>query len=180
MRSRVLVHTILAALVATSTLTGCKGGFHWPWAKKTSTTQPGSQPPPVTGTGGDHPLGERPIIGGAGEVQRGQFAPVYFDYDSARVKPSEMSKLEAVANALKANTKKLIIEGHTDERGTAEYNRALGERRAGSAREALIRLGIDTSRISTVSYGKEKPADPGHDEAAGAKNRRDEFVITSQ
>ena len=83
-------------------------------------------------------------------MQRGQFAPVYFDYDSARIKPSEMSKVEAVANTLKGNTKKLIIEGNTDERGTAEYNRALGERRAGAAREALIRLGIDTSRISTV------------------------------
>ena len=74
-------------------------------------------------------------------------------------------------------TTKLLIEGNCDERGTEEYNRALGERRALAAREALAKLGIDPMRIRTISYGKDKPADPGHDEAAWAKNRRDDFVL---
>jgi peptidoglycan-associated lipoprotein len=67
------------------------------------------------------------------------------------------------------------VEGHCDERGTAEYNRALGERRAGAAREELVRMGVEAERITTISYGKDRPADPGHDEASWAKNRRCEF-----
>lgn len=75
---------------------------------------------------------------------------------------------------------KILIEGHCDERGTAEYNLALGERRANSAKQYLVQLGISESRISTVSYGKERPVDPGHNEAAWAKNRRAHFVIVSR
>ena len=71
---------------------------------------------------------------------------------------------------------KLLIEGNCDERGTEEYNRALGERRALAAREALAKLGVDPMRIRTISYGKDKPVDPGHDESAWTKNRRDDFV----
>ena len=103
---------------------------------------------------------------------------VHFAFDSAAIKSSEDSNLEAVAAALKsdANTK-LLIEGNCDDRGTEEYNRSLGERRALAAREALAKDGIDPSRIRTISYGKDKPADPGHDDAAWAKNRRDDFVL---
>jgi peptidoglycan-associated lipoprotein len=72
---------------------------------------------------------------------------------------------------------KIVIEGHCDERGTAEYNIALGERRAKSVKRYLINLGVDSSQLSTISYGEERPADPGHNEAAWAKNRRAEFVI---
>ncbi len=71
----------------------------------------------------------------------------------------------------------LIIEGNCDERGTEEYNRSLGERRALALREALSNAGIDPQRIRTISYGKDKPADPGHDESAWAKNRRGDFVL---
>ncbi|MGO9528724.1 MAG: OmpA family protein [Verrucomicrobiia bacterium] len=110
----------------------------------------------------------------------GQFAAVLFDYDSARIRPSEQSKLEAVAAYMKANPGKLVVEGHCDERGTAEYNRALGERRAIAARDELVKLGVDTSRMSTISYGKDRPADPGHDEMAWGKNRRCEFVVVNQ
>ena len=74
----------------------------------------------------------------------------------------------------------VTIEGHCDERGTAEYNLALGERRAVAAQSYLVALGIPASRIKTVSYGKEFPFDPGHDEAAYAKNRRAQFVITAK
>ena len=103
---------------------------------------------------------------------------VYFDYDSASVKSSEESKLAAVASALKSDSSAdLLIEGNCDERGTEEYNRALGERRALASREALANAGIDASRVATRSYGQDKPADPGHAEAAWRKNRRDEFVL---
>ena len=103
---------------------------------------------------------------------------VHFKYDSAAVQKTEKANLQAVAQALSADSKtKLLIEGHCDERGTEEYNRSLGERRALAAREALAKLGVDPSRVRTISYGKDKPVDPGHDEAAWAKNRRDDFVL---
>ena len=76
------------------------------------------------------------------------------------------------------NSSEIIIAGFTDERGTAEYNRGLGERRAGSVRESLIAQGVDGNRIQTVSFGMEMPADSGHDEAAWAKNRRAEIGVT--
>ena len=103
---------------------------------------------------------------------------VYFAFDSAAVKKSEQENLRAVADALsKDSSAKLLIEGHCDERGTEEYNRSLGERRALALREALAKLGVDPSRIRTISYGKDHPADTGHDESAWSKNRRGEFVL---
>ena len=103
---------------------------------------------------------------------------VHFAYDSAAIKHSEQSSLQAVASALSSDSStKLLIEGNCDERGTEEYNRSLGERRALAAREALAKLGVDPSRIRTISYGKDKPVESGHDEAAWAKNRRDDFVL---
>jgi peptidoglycan-associated lipoprotein len=125
-------------------------------------------------------VGARPLVGAEGLPEHGQFPAVLFDYDSARIRPSEESKLEAVAAYLKANPGKLVVEGHCDERGTAEYNRALGERRALAARDELVKLGVDTGRMSTISYGRERPADTGHDETAWAKNRRCEFVVVNQ
>jgi peptidoglycan-associated lipoprotein len=103
---------------------------------------------------------------------------VHFAYDSSIVKKSESSNLQAVASALSSDpSTKLLIEGHCDERGTEEYNRSLGERRALALREALAKLGVDPSRVRTISYGKDRPADPGHDESAWSKNRRGEFVL---
>ena len=103
---------------------------------------------------------------------------VYFAYDSAVVRDSEKANLQAVANTLAADpATKLLIEGNCDERGTEEYNRALGERRALAAREALTKMGVDPMRMFTRRYGKDKPADPAHNEAAWAKNRRDDFVL---
>jgi len=103
---------------------------------------------------------------------------VYFDYDRSTVKSSERGKVENVAGHLKGNrANKLLIEGHCDERGTEEYNRALGERRALSLREYLVRLGVDADRVRTISYGEDKSASPGHDEAAWSKNRRGEFIL---
>ncbi len=105
---------------------------------------------------------------------------VYFDFDSSVIKASEKPKVSAVADYLKANSAKAVrIEGNCDERGTEEYNRALGERRALAVREELIRLGIDPTRADTISYGKDRPVDPGHDESAWRKNRRDDFIVLS-
>jgi len=105
---------------------------------------------------------------------------VYFDFDRATIKSSEESKLQEVATYLKNNAGKLlIIEGNCDERGTEKYNLSLGERRALAAREYLANLGIDPQRIKTVTYGASKPADPGHDEEAWKKNRRDEMVVVT-
>jgi peptidoglycan-associated lipoprotein len=103
---------------------------------------------------------------------------VYFEFDRSEVKPGEVAKVQDVANYLKSNpANKLLIEGHCDERGTEEYNRALGERRALAAREVLVRLGIAADRVRTLSYGEDRPAVEGHDEAAYSKNRRDEFIL---
>ena len=103
---------------------------------------------------------------------------IHFDFDSAVIRDSEKDNLTQVAAALQGDkTTKLMIEGDCDERGTEEYNRSLGERRAEAAREALVGMGVDADRIHTISYGKDKPADAGHDEAAWSKNRRDDFVL---
>ncbi len=103
---------------------------------------------------------------------------IHFDFDSATIKPSEESKLQDVANFLKGNPgDALRIEGNCDERGTEKYNLSLGDRRSLAAREYLANLGVDPMRIQTVTFGASKPVDPGHDEAAWSKNRRDEFVV---
>ena len=94
------------------------------------------------------------------------------------IQSDEKAKVSAVADYLKANGQDAVeIEGHCDVRGTEEYNRSLGERRALAVREELIRLGVDASRVDTVSFGEDRPADPGRDESAYRKNRRGEFVL---
>ncbi|MDZ4816712.1 MAG: OmpA family protein [Verrucomicrobiota bacterium] len=106
---------------------------------------------------------------------------VYYDYDRATVKASERPKLEAVAIYLKANPKAtLYVVGHCDVRGTMEYNRTLGEKRANSARDFLMGQGINGNRIGTLSYGSEKPAVQGDGEDAYAKNRRSEFGLVKK
>ena len=104
---------------------------------------------------------------------------VYFDFDRFAIRPDQQPKLAEVANYLQANPGvQLKVEGYCDERGTEEYNRALGERRAIAAREFLIqRHNVDPGRITTVSFGEDRPADPGQNEEAYAKNRRAEFVV---
>jgi peptidoglycan-associated lipoprotein len=109
------------------------------------------------------------------------FKDIYFDFDRYDLGPDAMEILRASAKVLlKYPGVKIQIEGHCDERGTREYNLALGERRANSARQYLMSLNVPGDRISTISYGHEKPIDPGHDEGAWAKNRRAHFVILSK
>jgi len=103
---------------------------------------------------------------------------IHFDFDKYDIRPTDAGILkENAALLVKFPNVKIQIEGHCDERGTVEYNLALGERRANSAKRYLISLGIPEKRISTISYGKERPSDPGHNEEAWAKNRRAELVI---
>jgi len=103
--------------------------------------------------------------------------PVYFAFDNYNVSSQQVPKIEAAAKYMQANSSVgLIIEGHCDERGSAEYNMGLGEKRALAVREYLVNLGIPETRLQTISYGLERPADAGHSEASWMRNRRDELV----
>jgi peptidoglycan-associated lipoprotein len=106
------------------------------------------------------------------------YEPVYFGYDSSSVTTGETYKVQQVAQHLNANPRHaVIVQGHTDERGSREYNLALGERRALAVRQVLMSLGISPDRIQTLSYGEEMPAVPGFDESAWSMNRRAEFQL---
>jgi peptidoglycan-associated lipoprotein len=97
---------------------------------------------------------------------------VYFDFDSSNIRSEDLPVLDAHASRLASSGNRVRIEGHTDERGTREYNMALGERRANTVRRYLMSRGVASSQIEVVSYGEERPADPGHNETAWARNRR--------
>lgn len=106
------------------------------------------------------------------------FRNILFSYDQFTLTPQASATLDGVAEWLKSNPSKMVlIEGHCDERGTAEYNLALGDRRANSAKTYLVQLGVDAGRIYTISYGEERPIAIGSTESAWAKNRRDSFKL---
>ena len=105
---------------------------------------------------------------------------IHFDFDKSNIRGDDVGALDQKVSILQANSGATIrVSGHCDERGSDEYNLALGNRRAMSAKQYLVSHGIDGNRIETTSYGKERPIDPGHAEGAWAKNRRDEFEILS-
>jgi peptidoglycan-associated lipoprotein len=191
MKTTKLIFPLVLALAATLATTGCK---HKPVSV---TPLPGQNPPLVSepGAGGTLPPGGA-INPGENQPGGGVLASaetfdnmladraalaaytIHFAFDSSVIRNSEKANLAAVAAALSADANaKLLIEGNCDERGTEEYNRSLGERRALAAREALAKLGVDPMRIETRSFGKDKPVDPGHDESAWSQNRRDDFVL---
>ncbi len=195
MKMNQMIFPLVLALVATLAATGCNKGPIKP------TPLPGSRAAQVGNDGGAGTLSNGGTVGGndttAGTgpgggplAGRDEFDgmikdpaalaahTVLFAFDSAVVKKGEQSKISAVAAALASSASdKLLIEGNCDERGTEEYNRALGERRALALREALSKAGVSPDRIRTISYGKDKPADPGHNEAAWSKNRRGDFIL---
>lgn len=112
------------------------------------------------------------------DIAQKNLRDIYFDFDSYELRADQRATLEANASWLMANTSyKVIIEGHCDERGTDEYNLALGDRRANAARSYLQHLGVATERLSTISYGEAYPVDPGHHESAWSKNRRAHFGV---
>lgn len=140
----------------------------------------------ITGTSGISNIGisETSIVG-KGSLGEGimikQLKMIRFAFDDYSLSNEAQSVLIDNAQWLKSNPDiKIQIEGHCDERGSEEYNLALGEKRAVSARDYLIQLGMQADRMSVISYGKEKPLNPGHDEKAWSENRRDEFVIVTR
>jgi peptidoglycan-associated lipoprotein len=169
--------------------------------KNPPVARPLPPPPNVGNTGGNPPpppptpvpdttpippeptISEDPLAAGDLDVinKNSPFQPVFFGVDSFEVDPTAQQALTANAGILKKYPAWVItLEGHCDERGTAEYNLALGEKRALAAKTYLVSLGVPADRLRTVSYGKEFPFDPGHDEGAWSKNRRAHFVVTSK
>ncbi|MCX5840455.1 MAG: peptidoglycan-associated lipoprotein Pal [Deltaproteobacteria bacterium] len=115
----------------------------------------------------------------AAEKEQTAFEDIYFAFDKSTIEPEAREILKRLASLLGSNKNySLVIEGHCDERGTVEYNLALGQRRADAAMKYLVDLGLDKESIKTITYGKERPLDPGHDEEAWVKNRRAHFLTT--
>jgi peptidoglycan-associated lipoprotein len=115
---------------------------------------------------------------GGGAAEAGSFRPIYFEFDSAELLPAARQELQTLAAWLRrAAVATVTIEGHADQRGTAEYNVGLGERRAHAIREYLVQLGVTAARLSTISFGEERPAMAGDGEASWARNRRGELVV---
>ena len=113
------------------------------------------------------------------EKEQTAFEDIYFVFDKSTIEPEAREILKRLASLLSSNKNySLVVEGHCDERGTVEYNLALGQRRADAAMKYLVDLGLDKESIKTITYGKERPLDPGHDEEAWAKNRRAHFLTT--
>jgi len=116
---------------------------------------------------------------GLPEVHGQKLQTAYYDYQVSTVREDAKAALTADAEILKSNpTARVRLEGNCDERGSTQYNVALGQRRADAARDYLVSLGVKSSHLTVTSYGKERPADPGHDDAAWARNRRVELTVT--
>ena len=166
--------------------------------KKPPVARPGS-PPPAAGAAGPRPGAPEPVQESlpvpaepiasdtlsATDIdtlnRNSPFQPVFYAYDQDTIDGAGQQALNGNAELMKKYpTWVVTIEGHSDERGTAEYNLALGERRALAARNYLVSLGVPADRLRTVSYGKEFPFEPGHDETSWSKNRRAHFVVTSK
>jgi peptidoglycan-associated lipoprotein len=163
---------ILAAAVVALFAAGC--------AKKQQETPPTPPPvPPTTETTPPPaPPPAPPPTPAPPSLSSGDFQAAFFDYDSAVLRADAQAVLDANARLLREHADaNITIEGHCDERGTVEYNQALGEQRAMAARSYLVAAGIATGRIQVVSYGKERPFDLGHDDSAWAQNRRAHFVL---
>lgn len=119
------------------------------------------------------------LIGGSASPEGGPLADVYFDYDQAGLSDAARATLDRHAQWLQARPDvRVSVAGHCDERGTVDYNLALGDQRAKAVREYLVSLGVAEARLTAVSYGKERPVDNGHDDAAWAKNRRAHFAVS--
>jgi peptidoglycan-associated lipoprotein len=193
MRSAVAQAAVVLVLVGAVAATSCGG-------KKPPVARP--IPPPPASTNADprrppappEPVSEPTIVppepvredrissASLDDLNRSSpLKPIFFDYDSADISADAQAVLTENAGILKRYaTWAVTIEGHCDERGTAEYNLALGERRAGAAKAYLVSLGVSADRLRTVSYGKEFPFEAGHDTTAFSKNRRAHFVITAK
>lgn len=141
----------------------------------TATTTDGAKTEGKAATGSEVKSG--PIAGGETAAAGGLSHTVYFDFDSSSYHPEDRNTIIGQSKLLLTNRgKKVTLEGHCDERGTTEYNMALGLRRAKAVKEAMVAQGVKGDQVKTVTYGKSRPAQEGHDEAAWRLNRRVEFV----
>ncbi len=164
---------LISLLLAAFVLAGCSSTSNEPVPEPEPA--PVEQPQPV-----EAPVEPEPIpsdFDSAGNAIDASGRPVsrtfYFDYDKSVLRPADLAALEMHAQILRRNADRtIVLEGHCDERGTREYNLALGERRADAVRSFLLSAGVSAGQVETVSYGEEQPADPGHDEAAWQRNRR--------
>ena len=191
---RVVSKVSIAGVLCVLVVSACGG-------KKPPVARPLPPPPPPAGSGSasrppapPEPVAEPTIVppepvrderissASLDDLNRNSpLKPAFFEYDSSELTSDAQRALNDNAGLLKQYPAWTVtIEGHCDERGTAEYNLALGERRAVAARAYLVSLGVSADRLRTVSYGKEFPFDPGHEETAYAKNRRAHFVITAK
>ena len=178
MVKRISLSAVILALVA-----GCSSGVKLndvPVEDKSATSTAGAGVGRGAGAGGSGQSGVTPVdISASGANADGPVNVariIYFDFDSYSIKPEFQSLIEAHSRFLKANpNRKVVIEGHTDERGGREYNLALGQKRAEAVRRSLNLLGVQDAQMEAVSYGKEKPAVQGNDESAYAQNRRAEL-----
>jgi len=158
-----------ALMMAVALLSGCGGKKQEP-IPEPAPPAPAPPPPPPPAP---EPMPEPPKT-----LMQGDLTDVFFDFDKSDLKPEARNKLTANGGKLlEAVDSRVTIEGHCDERGTVEYNLALGERRARAAMDFLVNYGVPARRIEIVSYGENKPFAMGHDEASWAKNRRAHFVV---
>jgi len=145
--------------------------------KQVSTTQVEPPPPPAAQEETTTTPPPPPAPTETTPEPRATLADAFFDFDAAELRDDAKNALENNAKWMERNTGVgVVVEGHCDERGSVEYNLALGERRAKAAKEFLVSYGITANRLTTISYGKERPFDPGHDENSWAQNRRAHFV----
>ena len=197
-RSSIRILFMVGVLVGSLALLGC------PKRPEVSQAGPGAVGPgaavaPTTPPAGPSPLtGETPVTrpsapaetpvqaapaapGAPGVPAASPLKDVFFDFDKSNLRDDQKAALNEDVSWLKANARaKLTLEGHCDERGTAEYNLGLGERRAKAEKDDLVAAGIPADSVATISYGKERPFVLGHDESAWKWNRRGHFVITGQ
>jgi peptidoglycan-associated lipoprotein len=141
----------------------------------------GAEPPPPPSTSENAPPTETPppppTTGGGEETTASNLRDAYFDFDDAGLREDAKAALDGNAKYMESHSgMNVVIEGHCDERGSVEYNLALGEKRARAAKDYLVAYGIPATRMTTISYGKERPFDTGHTEEAWAQNRRAHFV----
>ena len=173
-RARYFLFLLVIVTLAFS-VTAChkKKAFEPP-ATETGTSKSGTGevPPPVV-----KPTSDSGVTLDIFDEVNKQLQPVFFDYNKYDIREDQIPSLQSNGRVLKQNaTVSVLIEGHCDERGTDEYNQALGEKRAGAAKDFLVSLGIAESRLSTISYGETRPFAQGHDEDALRLNRRAHFV----
>lgn len=161
---------LMMALMLAAFVLGCGGGSSTD--APATDPEPTEAPPPIEETPTETEPVESEVMGDP------ILNDVFFAFDKYNLSAEAKGTLEANAGELRTHSDTaIIIEGHCDERGTKSYNLALGEKRANAAKDYLVALGISPSRITVISYGKERPFDPGHTEAAWAKNRRAHFNI---